>query len=771
VKWFSAILLLLLLAGGIEAATALQPYEFVKCWTMPGNSMPRGVAMNDTRLIAVGGYYPGWGGVFDRDGSGWTPFPDPTYLIFPVDVAVNATGYIYVTDRFSTPGIRTDVKKGGSDGTDPGSHMVHIFSPDGIHLDHWDSWMEEGTRYFGSIEGLGIGPNGDVYVADSGDDVIYRFDCNGVYITTYGSEGSPGGGTWQFDDPVDVSVGSDGACYVSDQGNNRIVRFVPGGSWTSWPYDGSYPRMNCLDGAGNLFVVGDFGKYKIQNDALTNGIGSGYAVHKYSSSGTLLAEFGPPDEGDSQIIDGFGVTVDGSGNVYVSSTEMAKYTKWRPVQTPVGGTLSAGFAGYPQSGPAPLAVRFIDYSRGASTWSWDFGDGQTSTDREPVHTYTAPGRYTVTLTVSNGAGATASETKWEYIIVTGGLTADFSANVTSGAAPLAVLFTPDAPGATSWQWYFGDGATSSSETPVHVYLAPGVYTVSLVASMPGYGSATVTKTAYIRVTAPPSVDFVANVTNGTAPLGVGFTDLTTGSPFYWRWDFGDGGTSTLQHPAHLYVAPGVYTVSLTAYAVNGSATGTKTAYITVGAVPTPTVTVTPTVTPTVTATATPTPEPTYDVPGRIQAEDYNEGGEGVAYHDTTPGNIGGVYRNEDVDIERIDTGDPTPNVGWIRVGEWLEYTVNVSGSATYDVTYRVSSNRTGRWFDIYVDDETVPRSRVAVPKTVRTTTVTDVAVPYTVEWQYFTTVTEPLALTAGTHTLHLAFPMDYINFNWMEFGR
>ena len=56
------------------------------------------------------------------------------------------------------------------------------------------------------------------------------------------------------------------------------------------------------------------------------------------------------------------------------------------------------------------------------------------------------------------------------------------------------------------------------------------------------------------------------------------------------------------------------------------------------------------------------------VPGRIEAEDYDLGGEGIAYHDTTPGNLGGIYRQDDVDIETL-AGEGTPNVGWIRNGE------------------------------------------------------------------------------------------------------
>ena len=82
-------------------------------------------------------------------------------------------------------------------------------------------------------------------------------------------------------------------------------------------------------------------------------------------------------------------------------------------------------------------------------------------------------------------------------------------------------------------------------------------------------------------TNPPVAAFVANVTSGTAPLAVTFTDQSTNSPTSWSWNFGDGGTSTAQNPSHTYTAAGTYTVSLTAANAGGSDVESKSAYITV----------------------------------------------------------------------------------------------------------------------------------------------------------------------------------------------
>ena len=243
----------------------------------------------------------------------------------------------------------------------------------------------------------------------------------------------------------------------------------------------------------------------------------------------------------------------------------------------------AAFTANVTTGPAPLAVQFTDISTGSPTsWLWNFGDGETSTAQNPIHTYTAPGTYTVSLTATN-AGGSSTEIKTDYITVTTPPSvAAFTANVTTGPAPLAVQFTDISTGSpTSWLWSFGDGETSTAQNPIHTYTTPGTYTVSLTATNAG-GSSTETRTNYITVTTPPPVAaFTANVTTGPAPLAVQFTDISTGSPTSWLWNFGDGATSTAQNPIHTYTAPGTYTVSLTATNAGGSSTETRTGYITV----------------------------------------------------------------------------------------------------------------------------------------------------------------------------------------------
>lgn len=177
-------------------------------------------------------------------------------------------------------------------------------------------------------------------------------------------------------------------------------------------------------------------------------------------------------------------------------------------------------------------------------------------------------------------------------------TADFSANATSGVAPLTVQFT-DASSAgsssiASWAWSFGDGGISAEQSPSHEYKSGGTFTVELTVTSDD-GSDTETKTGFITVTKSPDSNpiptkqaptaaFGANTTGGAAPLTVQFTDSSTAgsSPIAsWAWSFGDGRTSTEQSPSHEYTYGGTFTVALTVTSADGSDTESKTAFITV----------------------------------------------------------------------------------------------------------------------------------------------------------------------------------------------
>ena len=130
----------------------------------------------------------------------------------------------------------------------------------------------------------------------------------------------------------------------------------------------------------------------------------------------------------------------------------------------------------------------------------------------------------------------------------------------------------------------------------------------------------------------------------------------------------------------------------------------------------------------------------WPIPGTVQAENFDVGGEGVAYHDTTSGNAGGAYRTTNVDLEStIDTGGGY-NIGWMSAGEWLHYTINVAAAGTYTLGARVATNGSGGTFHVEVGG-----TNVTGPMTI----------PNTGGWQKWVTITKPVTLPAGTRTMRV----------------
>ncbi|HEX6293496.1 MAG TPA: carbohydrate-binding protein [Herpetosiphonaceae bacterium] len=144
------------------------------------------------------------------------------------------------------------------------------------------------------------------------------------------------------------------------------------------------------------------------------------------------------------------------------------------------------------------------------------------------------------------------------------------------------------------------------------------------------------------------------------------------------------------------------------------------------------------------------------LPGRFEVEDYNPGGEGVGYHDTTAGNSGGKYRADDVDIQTTTDTTGSFNVGYIVAGEWLAYDVNVTTAGSYRFTVRAATPYSGRSLHIEIDGVNVTGP---------------LAVPQTGGWQTWTNVvSSPVSLTAGPHTLRIAADTSSFNLNYVQVG-
>ena len=295
----------------------------------------------------------------------------------------------------------------------------------------------------------------------------------------------------------------------------------------------------------------------------------------------------------------------------------------------VGNAFVAGVdAQFTNSAPigcsVPFTVNFTNTSVNASTFTWDFGDGGTSTATNPSHTYTAFGTYTVKLIADGGSCGRDSISYVNLVNVNstnpcvvnvpatgtgpiqtsctgtvydnGGQYGAYSDN-TNGSVTIAPT------GASRVTLTFTRFRMESSYDFLRVYDGPSTaspllgsytgYTLPAVINSTG-GSITVrqesdpsvTDTGFAinwtctGATSPPVTSFTADITN-TCNGKVRFTDRTTGAVTSWAWTFGDGGTSTLQNPTHVYVTNGTYTVTLTATNSFGSTPFTRTSYIVV----------------------------------------------------------------------------------------------------------------------------------------------------------------------------------------------
>jgi PKD repeat protein len=251
-------------------------------------------------------------------------------------------------------------------------------------------------------------------------------------------------------------------------------------------------------------------------------------------------------------------------NVYGSSTE----TKYNFIS--IGMEPKSAFTAQPENGKVPMVVKFTDQSEGrVESWVWDFGDGERSTEKDPVHTYLTAGTYNVMMTASNEYGS--SETiKPGFITVAGPLKSKFTANPTSGHVPVTVKFSDNSLGSpTSWNWDFGDGVTSTEQNPTHTFTKGNRYEIKLEIERAYDTDASTHVVSFGEV---PSADFTTDQRTGNAPFIVQFTDISQGNPTKWTWQFGDGTTSSDRNPQHIYPKEGAYDVKLTVSNEYGSDT-------------------------------------------------------------------------------------------------------------------------------------------------------------------------------------------------------
>jgi PKD repeat protein len=504
-----------------------------------------------------------------------------------------------VIGSFDTPGYAHDVHVFGNhsyvaDGSE-GLQVIDVSDPASPFL--VGSCSTPGSA-------MGVYISGDyAYVADNGAGLQVIDVSNPASPTIVGSCDTPGY-------PQDVYVSGDYA-YVADHRSGLQVIDV------SNPANPSIVgSCDTPDRAWSVYVSGDYAYVTVYRSGLQvidvsdpasptivgsfDTLGYAHGIHVSGNHAYLAAD-------GLQIIDvsnpasptivgscrspAYGVYVSGN-HAYVAcrSNGLQVIDVSNPARpTVVGSCGTASYADgvYVSGGHAYVAA----YRAGLQVVSGFVPCTETTwlTETEITATVPAgfvPGTYNLHVTNPNGLKGTmyGAFMVTDYPIP---VTTDFRANPNNGTSPLLVQFTDESTGTiSSWFWDFGDGGTSTVQHPSYTYNNAGDFTVTLTVTGPG-GEDTEIKTDYIHVTEPePTVaDFTADMTSGTAPLTVQFTDQSTGEIESWSWSFGDGGNSQDQHPLYTYNAAGDYTVSLTVTGSGGSDTETKMDYIHVAAGP------------------------------------------------------------------------------------------------------------------------------------------------------------------------------------------
>lgn len=226
------------------------------------------------------------------------------------------------------------------------------------------------------------------------------------------------------------------------------------------------------------------------------------------------------------------------------------------------------------TGCAPYSVTFNNLTTSlgpVTTWNWSFGPpGATSGLQTPTYTYTNPGPYTVTLTATDSIGCSSSKTIPNYIFVTEPVPL-FTVSNQVHCINNPIIFTNLSTGfgITSYLWDFGDNTTSNAQSPVHTYLANGIYNASLtITDVNGCDS---TYTLPITI-ATPQVNFAADTTFASCPpLLVNFSASIFSPHTFtgWQWNFGDQSSAVAQNPSHVYAVPGDFNVTLIATTAGG----------------------------------------------------------------------------------------------------------------------------------------------------------------------------------------------------------
>lgn len=283
-----------------------------------------------------------------------------------------------------------------------------------------------------------------------------------------------------------------------------------------------------------------------------NGLGSGLSKgtkKKYSESITLSKDY---DQEKVSVVAFVSYSSSSAAGNEILNAEIA------PIISSCQSDFRAAISGQ--------AATFTSYSVGYDSLLWSFGDGNTSTQTNPKHTYSKGGEFKVTLTVySEGKVCATSDAT---VDIPYQCTADFDAVIDNFKVAFENKSTGDA---TTYIWEFGDGNYSTSKNPGYTYSTAGTYTVRLSVEDPFKWVCS----SIEKVITLTDYSCTTKFSHSVQDLKVSFTNASTGDVDTRLWDFGDGTITTVENPAHTYATTGEFTVCLKNFDLNGDSCGTS----------------------------------------------------------------------------------------------------------------------------------------------------------------------------------------------------
>lgn len=222
---------------------------------------------------------------------------------------------------------------------------------------------------------------------------------------------------------------------------------------------------------------------------------------------------------------------------------------------------NAYFSSTQLNGCIPIDVTFQDFSINPVDWQWSFGDGNTSNNQNPAHTYQSMPTDSINLTITDINGCKDSIRS----VIINELNAEFTVNDSVVCTNTPVIFSGVDNVVSNWNWDFGDGNTSTDSVPTHYYQTGGFFEVKLIVSDGQGCNDTVIKTSYIEVQ-NVEADFTFSAPGTCPPIITTFNNNSTGASDY-IWDFGDGANNIINNNptvTHTYDSSGNYSLSLIA---------------------------------------------------------------------------------------------------------------------------------------------------------------------------------------------------------------